>query len=272
LYCRECIYESLLQQKQDIRRRTELWEAQEKKRQEEEEQKRAEQERKELAAFEKMDTGVSSGRWRVLLANAEGETTNGGRIPPGYEEFKAADGQIYIVEQAYRDLLERQAPQEALAEIKRERERQRALASFWVPSLTPDHREERLERPSQETICPENPHPLRVRQLVRVRLQEIQPAAGGAGVGAGGGRQPRYECPVCRKALTNALRLGLLRSCGHLLCLVCAQNFVAREGRCFSCQTPCREKDIVPLQGATGYVAHDDKKVISQKSTPAPRV
>ena len=48
---------------------------------------------------------------------------------------------------------------------------------------------------------------------------------------------------------------GVVRSCGHTLCMPCVEKFVAKDHKCFVCDTPVPKisKDVVKMQqGGTG--------------------
>jgi len=75
-------------------------------------------------------------------------------------------------------------------------------------------------------------------------------------------------CPVCSKTLSNVIKSALLKECGHVVCQNCANNFVKSEKKCFICNVPCRDKDIIKLEeGATGFSGHG-AKLEATKLTP----
>ncbi len=56
------------------------------------------------------------------------------------------------------------------------------LPSFWVPSLTPDSKETKLERPQKGVVCPMSGKALKIKDLVAVKftlLDEDEDAAAG---------------------------------------------------------------------------------------------
>lgn len=65
--------------------------------------------------------------------------------------------------------------------------------------------------------------------------------------------------------------VGVLRHCGHTLCMGCMDKFVKTEKRCFVCSQIVRpDQDIVKMEeGGTGFAAHN--KVVAEKFTPAAR-
>jgi nitric oxide synthase-interacting protein len=60
----------------------------------------------------------------------------------------------------------------------------------------------------------------------------------------------------------------VLSECGHTTCSACLNNYVLKEGKCFVCTKPCREKDVIRVaESATGYAGHGEKLEAS-KHTP----
>jgi len=50
------------------------------------------------------------------------------------------------------------------------------------------------------------------------------------------------------KGLTNASKVGVIRGCGHALCMQCIDKFVKPQKKCYVCeQTAKHEKDIIAL-------------------------
>ena len=76
-------------------------------------------------------------------------------------------------------------------------------------------------------------------------------------------------CPSCRKTLTNSIKTGFLKKCGHVICLACIDKCVKTDQACIVCGTDCSESDIVELQtGGTGF-AGSGGAVVSSQLTPA---
>lgn len=61
-------------------------------------------------------------------------------------------------------------------------------------------------------------------------------------------------CPACLRPLNNSMPLSVLKKCGHLLCTPCISKFVSESLKCFSCERPCKPKDIINIRSeGTGF-------------------
>jgi nitric oxide synthase-interacting protein len=128
------------------------------------------------------------------------------------------------------------------------------LPSFWVPSLTPEARPEIIAKPASYCLCPEESHPLRLKQLIKVNFESIK---GVDREDPNKVHNVRYQCPVCSKAFTNVLKTSLLKKCGHVFCSPCVNNFVKENYKCFVCSKGFSESDVISLQcGGTGFSSH----------------
>lgn len=76
-------------------------------------------------------------------------------------------------------------------------------------------------------------------------------------------------CPSCRRALTKAVRVTHLRSCGHVFCAACVAQ-LGDDAACALCgRAYDRSSDLVALaSGGTGYSANGGTVAVS-KALPA---
>jgi nitric oxide synthase-interacting protein len=231
LFCKECIYTSLLTQKQEIKRQTLKYNMQEERLKDEEQKKETKKQERILEEFDKIEHGILPPEKRIKFLHTK---------EPSSENMTLS---LSIVDKTSRENNEKPEPNPA-----------NHLPSFWVPSLTPDPQPIVLKKPPSYCICPEENHPIRLKQLIKVNFQTI----------SGMDRKDpnkvlnmRYQCPICSKTFTNVIKISLLRKCGHVFCSQCIDNFVSQDRKCFVCSKSFSESDLIPLQcGGTGFSAH----------------
>ena len=76
-------------------------------------------------------------------------------------------------------------------------------------------------------MCPEGEHAIKAKALVSVQLTPMPQEELTSHLGTG--REKKYQCPVCRREITNATRVAVLARCGHVLCAKCISMFRAPE-------------------------------------------
>ena len=83
----------------------------------------------------------------------------------------------------------------------------------------------------------------------------------------GGGEEALFECASCSKSLTNSTKCACLSRCGHVVCLECVRQFVAKHKVCAACDEPCKKKHVIILKrGGTGFAAHGHQMEVTKKS------
>jgi len=239
VFCRECAVSNLLAQKKEISRLA----AERERRKEGDVEKERRREEVELAErvsdFEAVQAGLDAkfGSERRLVGRGQGKV---------------------IVEEESRGTKRKvEADEDELVKLGREQKVGRkedkpkpTLPGFWIPSATPGQDVEREEKPLKlAPICPassdEAPHDFSLKTLVSVNFAEDKDATSGETI---------RNCPACNKALSNSTKAVLAKSCGHVVCKTCADNFLkpseanahdqgAEIGviRCYVCQTDVTE-------------------------------
>eukprot|EP01090_Pellita_catalonica_P022451 TRINITY_DN8735_c0_g1_i1.p1 TRINITY_DN8735_c0_g1~~TRINITY_DN8735_c0_g1_i1.p1 ORF type:complete len:292 (+),score=51.43 TRINITY_DN8735_c0_g1_i1:80-955(+) len=134
LYEREAIYESLLQQQQEIKRKLRAWKDQKKKREAESATQKRRDKQEQQDKFEKVEGSIGT-------ASLFAESNQKKQKPTLYE-------------------------QNVVKNVK-------TLRSFWVPELAPKV-EEILQKPSTKTVCPESGKPLRVKHLMPIEFVPLR--------------------------------------------------------------------------------------------------
>nr|XP_048307042.1 nitric oxide synthase-interacting protein-like isoform X2 [Myodes glareolus] len=114
------------------------------------------------------------------------------------------------------------------------------LSSFWVPSLTPEAKATKLEKPLDDSVD-------------RVGLIA---------------RSERYVCAVTRDGLSNAMPCAVLRPSGAVVTLECVEKLIRKDMVDPVNGDTLTERDIIMLQrGGTGF-AGSGVKLQAEMSRP----
>ncbi|KAJ1698930.1 hypothetical protein LUZ63_007442 [Rhynchospora breviuscula] len=223
VFCKECIYECLLAQKKDIKRKLVAYEAQQKQSKEEEEEKRLQQRARELESFDRQNHS----------AVPTESSSNHGSAPGDRNNFHGAN---------------------SVKTTSFEEEALRTMKAFWLPSATPDA-PVKVDAPSSDTTCPEGNEKLKLKSLFPIRFTEED-----KNENKNKNFETSYICPSCKVTLTNTISLVAVNTCGHVFCKKCGDKFVKADRVCLVCNKGCKEKNLVTLEkGGTGFSAHGDK-------------
>jgi len=129
-----------------------------------------------------------------------------------------------------------------------------ALPSFWVPALTPDPKEVKVERPSKGVFCPMSGKPLRAKDLIAVKFTLIDPEDEGKKSLIS--KEERYRCPVTGDILRNSGEAVVIRTTGDVVTKECVETIIKKDMTHPLTGEKLEERDLVPLQrGGTGYAA-----------------
>lgn len=134
---------------------------------------------------------------------------------------------------------------ESLAEIESD---QKALTSFWIPSLTPSAAPAMLKPPTDDILCQADKpfHKIKFKKLIKVNFETQKKS--------GNDKKSKKQCPGCIKTLSNNLNLKVLGDCGHVLCSTCMDQYVNKDKCCPKCSIVCKKKNIIEIMhGGTGY-------------------
>jgi len=174
----------------------------------------------------------------VSLAEAKARNLD---LNTGYQKIDTPSGPMYVVD---REQVAANAGKRRYDMTAEEREIQKRMTpAFWVPQVTPEAEKPALTLPDPHTMCPQGDHALRLKQLRPLQLTLADEEAGETKASH---RSGRYMCPACRRHLVNSGTQHALTKCGHVVCKECVTQFVAKEGACPACSTPCSPaKDVV---------------------------
>ncbi|KAI9030018.1 hypothetical protein CLU79DRAFT_695200 [Phycomyces nitens] len=249
LACKECIYESILTQKQNIKREERLLEQ---KQQDVQNQKtRDEEEAKQaiLDEFEKTQTSMLGTRKKQTLespviAKSEKDSSES---PLTSNRTKR---KFELVEEDLKDIADKDVEKtcQRLAEEKAEASKAQ-IGSFWVPSMTPDASKlhaSALKPVQKQAVCAatKHSHPVSLKSLIPIKFQKEE------------GQKNKHVCPACLKSLSNSTKLSAMRNCGHVICNICVDMFVKKTKKCYVCETKTKPKDIVDMSPeGTGFAS-----------------
>ncbi|PWN22880.1 hypothetical protein BCV69DRAFT_280493 [Microstroma glucosiphilum] len=239
LFCKECIYTNLLEQKADIKAHQvsllKLAQQQEEERERAREHARA----KVLSDFER-NVGFGAGlKDEIHAVGEDGEASSSRKRKA--DSDAAPSGRLSLAslpERAQR--LTQQAEDEALEALEAEQKasRRRKLPSFWLPSLMPSEKEGDVDLnkvgSSLEPRCRvenEHGHSISIKSLTPVKFSRAPTAANGTASNASEASSSSSSnspiiCPSCKKAISNSHRLFTVRRCSHTFCNSCAESLI----------------------------------------------
>ncbi|XP_052619300.1 nitric oxide synthase-interacting protein isoform X2 [Peromyscus californicus insignis] len=209
LYEREAILEYILHQKKEIARQMKAYEKQRGARREEQKQLQRAAAQDQVRGFLEKEAAIVSRPLNPFMPkaatspNTDGEQPGPSAGPPGKDKNKA-------------------------------------LPSFWIPSLTPEAKATKLEKPLDDSVD-------------RVGLIT---------------RSERYVCAVTRDSLSNATPCAVLRPSGAVVTLECVEKLIRKDMVDPVNGDTLTERDIIVLQrGGTGF-AGSGVKLQAEMSRP----
>ncbi|XP_059940688.1 nitric oxide synthase-interacting protein [Mesoplodon densirostris] len=145
------------------------------------------------------------------------------------------------------------------------KDKDKALPSFWIPSLTPEAKATKLEKPSRIVTCPMSGRPLRMSDLTPVRFTPLDSSVDRVGLIT---RSERYVCAVTRDSLSNSTPCAVLRPSGAVVTVECVEKLIRKDMVDPVTGGKLTDRDIIVLQrGGTGF-AGSGVKLQAEKSRP----
>ncbi|XP_004597038.2 nitric oxide synthase-interacting protein [Ochotona princeps] len=238
LYEREAILEYILHQKREIARQLKAYEKQRGAKREEQKQLQRAAAQDQVRGFLEKEGSIVSRPLNPFTSKAATET--------GPEDAQAGSS--------------------AGAPGKdKDKDKEKALPSFWIPSLTPEAKATKLEKPSRTVTCPMSGKPLRMSDLTPVRFTLLDDSVDRVGLIT---RSERYVCAVTRDSLSNATPCAVLRPSGAVVTLECVEKLIRKDMVDPVSGQQLTERDIITLQrGGTGF-AGSGVKLQAEKSRP----
>eukprot|EP01125_Pyxidicula_operculata_P009467 TRINITY_DN311_c0_g1_i9.p1 TRINITY_DN311_c0_g1~~TRINITY_DN311_c0_g1_i9.p1 ORF type:complete len:277 (-),score=40.30 TRINITY_DN311_c0_g1_i9:52-882(-) len=214
IYCKQCIYQYLLEQKNIYKQKMKEYKAQQIKDKEEALVKEKEKEQRAKEVFDKKEARIVADNNRTLPKSS---------VDP-------------------------------------------KLKSFWLPSLTPEHIKEKVEKPSKITKSPFG-HPIKLKDLLEIKLTPINgddEKSKGTGL---------YMCPACNKSLNNVTGVCCIKTTGHVYCKGCMDTIIIKDLICPVTSTKFTEEDIMELEAeGSSFAGRSGEKLEATVVTPAPRL
>lgn len=221
IYCKGCIYECLLFQKENYKQKLNKYELQKQKIESLKEVEIREKKFKEIMAFHKLEIGIiqefTKKKKRIINYSSK-------------ESYGA-----YVT-------LERRTVTQNLHEKKTR------LNCFWLPTIKSNLKPIKIFTPDQNTYCPCCNKSLKAKKLKKIiftiKKNTIPKQAG----------EENYICPCCLEIFTNMQKKLHLRRCGHVICLICTKKLMTKEKSCPLCSKSFKSLDAVLLSsGGTGF-------------------
>lgn len=250
IYCKECIYQFLVGQKQHKRKQLKLWEQQQAAITGDSAEQEDDAKRKVIADFQALQSGI-------LPADARVAKKRKVESKMCYAKVTTPQGGVaYVID---RDLISEMHAKKTKAQEKAD-----ALVkatynpSFWLPSMTPDEGVRAVKKPSKKCSDPFG-NAIKKKDLIPVKFT-LSPDAIKAKKDYKTGR---YICPISRKTLTNSSKCQLIASTGHVISDMCVK-LILEEGSYEG--TKVRKKDIIKINaGGTGFAANGSKMAKSDE-------
>lgn len=276
LFCKGCIYNSLLQQKEFIQQQTKLYEEDQRQKSAEKDDSEREAAARKLAQFDQQESSCLPGRAKSP-PSVSAAAAAGAPAPAGYQRVETGSGGTTLV--VDRELVRTTAKPSSQITKEEFQTQAKFLPSYWLPSLTPDAKPV-IAAPVQTTSCPAANHALRLKQLVPVKFKltanggEARAAAAGvvaktSHTGSTKSRPPRFQCSSCTNSLSNVVQSHVLPACGHVVCHTCYDTFIVKDGTCVDCGHKVRVKDVIALQQGKSGFAGGGAVTVTARLTPA---
>lgn len=131
--------------------------------------------------------------------------------------------------------------------------RNKALPSFWIPSLTPAAAPTKVEKPDEKVRCPMSGQVLKLKDLIDVHFTPINDRDNKTSLIK---KSARYVCPVTNDVLGNSIPCAVLKTSGSVVTMECVEKIIKKDMMDPISGKKLAEKDIIPLQrGATGFTS-----------------
>ncbi|KAJ1860482.1 hypothetical protein LPJ73_001350 [Coemansia sp. RSA 2703] len=230
IFCRECVFQNVLEQKQQIETAKREYAAFVKQLQRETAASEEAKEAKEMENYAKRKVGISI-------------ETKKRKVEDGDKDEKRKKHVKLLEDKSDRRLESPQALEktENIIPSNDESKEMTVQRSFWLPSKAPEAKQT-VADPSERTVqCQSSsPHALKIKDLTAVEFRTLDSG--------------EKLCPSCDKAFSNSTKIDVLKRCGHALCHRCVVNFVEPASACFVCQKKVVSKDVIRLDSdGTGF-------------------
>ena len=263
LFCKECIYESLLTQKHRIKKQMIEYETFQVETEQKKEEKNRKKEIDQFMKFDKLETSlvldnIARKEENSMIYSKESNNNNNN----SNNNSNSNDSKSNLNNSNNINTTEKNEK----SQLNDSNPRDKQLGCFWIPQLTPNTKNSELSsngnslKPKKlHCYCPACNQKIRLKDLIKVRFtlathgfandsnnnkqksktktkttKTKQANANGSfrsGLGAtiqsvSVANEKRFVCPCCEEILTNTMKIACLKQCGHVLCLKCVAKFV----------------------------------------------
>jgi len=222
LYDKEAILKYLIEKKEDYRRKQKAYEAQT-NREFKELHKNAEKDlEKQKEFFEKQEQNICSDRKSSASSSRPSSTSTSSSSKP-------------------------------LKDPK-------SLPFFWVPNLTPMADATKLKKPDKTIYCPMSGKPLKMKELIEVKLSETKAETDKEGKTKSLiSRVDRYKCAVTNDILRNTTTLFVLKPTGDVVTKDCVEKIIRPDMVHPLTGAKLEKSDLIELaRGGTGYSSSNE--------------
>ncbi|XP_061167098.1 nitric oxide synthase-interacting protein-like [Saccostrea echinata] len=169
------------------------------------------------------------------LAKAESETQK--------QEFMSANSQAPVTKQT--------GDKPSTSSISNMQEgKNKALPSFWIPSMTPAANATKMDKPDEKVRCPMSGKPIKLKDLFPVHFTPIKDRDEKTALIS---KQARYVCAVTNDVLGNSVPCAVLKTSGSVVTLDCVEKLLKKDMLDPINNKPMKDSDIIPLKGASGF-------------------
>ncbi|CAG0884762.1 unnamed protein product [Cyprideis torosa] len=146
--------------------------------------------------------------------------------------------------------------------------RDKALPSFWIPTMTPQSSKNELKKPEQQVTCPMSGKPLRMKDLIDVKFTLLDEKLEGSKTLIA--QERRYKCPVTHDVLSNAVPCVVIKPTGAVVTQECVEKLIRSDMLDPLTGKKLKEEDLIPLQrGGTGYASANQDALEAKHARPA---
>jgi len=139
----------------------------------------------------------------------------------------------------------------------------KTLNSFWLPSLTPEGKTDKLAKPSKVNKSPFR-NPISLKSLTPLVLTP-NPDVDQSGTG-------RYMCPTCKKSLNTVSGVSCIRTTGHVFCSTCMEKYIKKDMTCPITSSRFDEEDILQLESeGSSFSSRTGTKLVATTKGPVAR-
>ncbi|CAG0917758.1 unnamed protein product [Notodromas monacha] len=123
----------------------------------------------------------------------------------------------------------------------------KALPSFWIPSLTPASGVTSMKKPSSAVLCPMSGKPIKAKDLIPVNFTRAPEEEGDSKRGFVA-KERRYVCALSRDVLNNSTPCAVLRPTGDVVTVECVEKLIKKDMLHPLTGETLKESDIILLK------------------------